>query len=42
MNIIKGMVLLLFCKLFEKEIEDVEPEVDLFFAKLLKPYMRKK
>jgi len=35
----KRILLYLFCKVFEKELEDVEPEVDKFFANLLRPYI---
>lgn len=35
---IRGWVLLWFMQLFEKEMEDVEPGVSAFFAKILKPY----
>jgi len=41
-KIIKRIVLTLFCKIFEKELGNLEPEVDKFFAGLLRPYVGKK
>lgn len=38
MKWIKGWVLYFFCFLFEKEMDEAEPEVSAFFAKILKPY----
>ena len=36
---IKRMVLTLFIKVFEKELDNLEPEVEKFLADLLRPYV---
>ena len=40
MKLIKYIVLLLFLKVFEKDIDNVEPEVDKFISNLLKPFIK--
>ena len=40
MKMIKLFILYCFVRLFEKELENTEPEVDRFIAKLIKPYIK--
>ena len=36
---IKYLILNIFLRTFEKELDDVEPEVDKFFANLIRKYI---
>ena len=38
-SLVKKIILLMFLHFFDKELDNVEPEVDLFFAGLTKPYI---
>jgi len=40
MRIIKYIALMLFLGVFEKDIDNAEPEVNIFFANLLKPFTK--